>query len=95
MATIFPQPEQDEQPKPRPQRIRRAKRNIRRGLRAVLAFVGRVWRWLDLDARDAHVYGGLALVSWACWVVWQPAGAFAGGIGLMYLALRTPGGTNG
>lgn len=41
------------------------------------------------DFRDAHVYGGAALVTWGVTATWGwPAGAMVAGAALLYLGIR-------
>lgn len=54
---------------------------------------GSLWRAIDFDLRDAHIYGGLLLIIYGLAQVWHPGAFIGGGIILMYLALRKPKGS--
>ena len=43
-----------------------------------------------IDIRDAHLYGGLALVAFGLAFVYWPASFIVSGVILMALALRRP-----
>ena len=43
-----------------------------------------------IDIRDAHVYGGLALVAVGVACIYWPASCIVVGVALMALALRRP-----
>lgn len=46
------------------------------------------WQRLDLDARDAHAYGGILLITIGAWAIYWPAALITSGAILLYLAFR-------
>lgn len=72
---VAPQPAPNARPKPR-----------HRWLHAL----GAPWRWLRarVDLADVHIYGGIALVAYGCWLAWPPLAYMVGGALLVWLAVR-------
>lgn len=52
--------------------------------------IARLWRALDLDARDLHYYGGLVLLSTGVGLLSVGLGFIAFGLGLLWPAVRRP-----